>query len=607
MRNNKNTKKSLFILLMIIFLTPIFTVTDSSQAEYPDPFFSISVLAPATSSVRPMWSVEMISQLPKIGIGVEVLDVTGWAQISPRTWNYPGPYPIPSYSEGGFDILFLGWGRRLDVDFTGIYDSASIVPNGDNFYQYNRSYMDEAIYQMTNSFDIESRIYWSKKIQEYLYEDIPSATLYYPLVLFPMDTNFDQDSWDGVLWNSARQDMSGWDIPGQTEFRYAIRFGFEDFNPYYISQYYRDHWSSQIYGGLVERTAETPYNRSYGPYACNSVNTTDGLTYQVQLNPNLKFADGTKCNASDIKYTYELLINPDFHPYDYDDYSRYLTNESVIINSEFDLTITFNESFAFQDQNLAFDILPKHIWEGILPEDHREQAKTWALNNTMDSNIMGIGPYYLEDYDETNQIIHLKRNTFFNDWTGITPNFEDIYFEFWSYKEGALAALAAGDIDMVDSDYRTQIVEVPAVTKYELVVEQALREMAFNTLHPIIGTGELCPISSPESGKNIRKAISHLIPRVDFIDYEYDGLGSPGITAFPKGAIGFDESLEMFEYSTNLALHYMKLAGYDVTEFFVGRSTNIGMGLVTIIGILTLVGGSFLIIRRSIVNGRGGK
>ncbi len=596
MNRKVNTKKSLFILLLIMFLTTVFTVTDDLQGDLPEPFFSISILAPFTSPARPMWSVEMVEQLPKIGIGIEVFDQTGWAQISPRTWGHPGPYPIGTYDEGGFDILFIGWGLRLDVDFTGIYDSASIVPNGDNFYQYNSSDMDEAIYQMTNSFDIESRIYWSKKIQEYLYEDIPSATLMYRVSIFAMDANFDQDSWDGILWNSDHQDMTEWEIPGQTEFHYATFAGFENFNPYHIVEYYADYWSNQVFGGLVERTAETPYNRSYGPYACNSVNTTDGLTYQVQLNPNLKFADGTKCNASDIKYTYELLINPDFAHYDY--YSRYLTNESVVINSEFDLTITFNESFAFQERNLAFDILPKHIWEDILPEDQEAQALTWALNNTMDSNIMGIGPYYLEDFDEINTIIHLKRNTFFDDWSGITPYFEDIYFEFYENEESALAALAAGDIDMVDSPYYLQISEIPIGTKYEVVAEQMSQEMAFNTLHPIIGTGELCPISSPESGKHIRKAISHMIPRVDFIDNELEGLGIPGITAFPKGAVGFDDTLEMLEYSTSLALHHLSLAGYDISEFFIGTSTNVGLGLVTITSIIALIGGCYYFIRK---------
>jgi len=597
MKGKMNTKKSLFILLMVMFLTTVFTVTDDLQGDLPEPFFYIDVLASIGNWRNPIHQA-IVPFLPRIGIGVDVFDHTGWAQISPRTWGYPGPYPIPTYDEGGFDVLFLGWGWGLDVDFTGLFDTPAWPPNGDNFYQYSRPEMDWAIGNYSQTFVLADRIKYAHDIQALLYEDIPAATIVYPQNLFPMDPNFDQDSWDGILWNSAYQDMTNWSIPGQTEFYYAVPADFVDFHPFKTESVYDAQWTHQIYGGLVERFAYPPYYRGFGPYACTSFNSTDGLTYDIQINPNLKFADGQVCNASDVEYSYDLLINPDFGQPDYGFYSRYLTNESVVINSEFEVTITFNQSYVFQDSNLAIDILPKHIWKPIAPGDQETQAVNWALNNSLDSNLMGIGPYYLEDYDEINNVLHLKRNEFFDDWSGITPNFEDVYFEFFSNREGVLAALVAGDIDMVDSQFSPQISEIPVGAKYELVDRPGSQEMAFNCMHPIIGTGELCPISSPESGKHIRKAISYLIPRIRIIDEILYGLGTPGVTPFPKGAVGFDDSLEVLEYSTSLALHQMKLAGYDITAFFIGTSTNVGLGLVTIISILTLTGGSYYFIRK---------
>ncbi|MCE7745099.1 MAG: hypothetical protein GPJ52_08210 [Candidatus Heimdallarchaeota archaeon] len=605
MSNKQSKKKTLFILLLVMFLTPLFTVIDSSQAELPNPFFYISVLAPNTSSGRAQFPVFLVEQLPKIGIGIEVFDHTGWAQISPRTWSYPGPYPIPSYSEGGFDILFVGWGWGLDIDMTGLFDTPSFVPNGDNFYQYSVPEMDWAIGNYSQSFVLADRIQRAHDIQALLYEDVPAATIIYPQNLLLMDSNFDQDSWDALLWNAAYQDMTNWSIPGQTEFHYAAPADFEYFHPFKYQSVYDAQWTHQIYGGLVERYAGPPYYRSFGPYACTSFNSTDGITYDVQINPDLKFADGHVCNASDVEYSYDLLINPDFGHPDYGFYSRYLTNESVVINSEFEVTITFNQSYVFQDQLLAVDILPKHIWGSIAPADQEDQAVTWALNDTLDSNLMGIGPYYLEDYNESNGILHLKRNDYFKNWTGNTPNFEDIYFEFWSNKESALSALAALDIDMVDSQFSPRLEEVPAGVKYELVAAPGSQEMAFNCLHPIIGTGELCPISSPESGKYIRKAISHFIPRNYIIADYFNGLGSPGVTPFPKGAIGFDDSLGPIEYNKDLALHYMGLAGYEVANFLIGTSINVGLGLSTIIGILAFIGGSIQIIIKTRKKKRG--
>jgi len=599
MWNYNKTKKILFVIIMIIFVLPLFTVTDYSQAELPDPFFSVSVIAPNTQySLRYPVAQLMVDLLPSIGIGIDVFEHTGWAQISPRTWGHPGPYPIPTYAEGGFDILFVGWGWGLDIDMKGLFDTPSIPPNGDNFCQYSVPEMDWAIENFSQSFVLADKILYAHDIQALLYEDVPQATITYPVNLFLMNQNFEQDSWDALLWDAAYQDMTNWSIPGQTEFHYGCPADFEDFHTMKTESVYDTQWTQQIYGGLVERLADPPYYRGYGPYACSSFNSTDGITYDVQINPNLKFADGHVCNASDVEYSYDLMINPDFGQPDYGFYSQYLTNESVVINSEFDVTIIFNQSYVFQEANLGIDILPKHIWGGIAPADQENQAVTWALSDTLDSNLMGIGPYYLEEYNETNGLLHLKRNDYFDDWSGITPNFEDIYFEFWPNKESALSALAAGDVDMVDSQFSPQIAEVPAGVKYELVNALGSQEIAFNCLHPIIGTGEMCPISSPESGKYIRKAISHLIPRNYIVADFFNGLASPGVTPYPRGAVGFDESLEPLEYSKYAALYYMGLAGYDVTNFLIGTSTNVGLGLNTILGILAFIGGSIQIITK---------
>ena len=59
----------------------------------------------------------------------------------------------------------------------------------------------------------------------------------------------------------------------------------------------------------------------------------------------------------------------------------------------------------------------------------------------------------------------------------------------------------------------------------------------------------------------------------------------PGVTHWPKASVGFDEELEFYEYSYDLALQYMKDAGFDVTL------TNTGdIGLVVVMSILALSG-----------------
>lgn len=276
-----------------------------------------------------------------------------------------------------------------------------------------------------------------------------------------------------------------------------------------------------------------------------------------------------------------------------------ITNESINILSEFELDITFTTpTCAFQENNLAIDIIPKHIWEPILPENHSSQALNWSIDDVLDSQkIFGAGPYYLEDYDATTGTIHLKRNGYYDDWSGITPYFEDIYFEFWSNKEGVLSALAAGAVDMVDSRFSPYISEVPATADYTLVDEGGNHEMALNNMNPYFGTGESCPIAGLESARHVRHAMSHAIPRETIVDEILDGIGKPGVTPCPTIASVFNDSLEHFEYSLEHALEHMRLAGFDVPYT---PSIGLGLNFPIMLSIVGLIGGCYYFIRRKL-------
>ncbi|MBK5115246.1 MAG: hypothetical protein JJE41_16590, partial [Candidatus Heimdallarchaeota archaeon] len=468
--------KSLLVIGFCLGILPIFNTGYVNAEEEIEPVFYISVLAPSSCTLREQWATLMVEQLPKIGIGIEIFDHTGWAQISPRTFSYPGPYPIPTYAEGGFDILFIGWSGDFDWSLADIFSSTSIVPNGDNFYQYESWEYDLAYNNYLTSLTNEDRLFWGDKMQQILYQDQPTCTIKYPVGLYAHDP--DLTGWDGTLWHDDYQSMENWTILGQSAFQYATPANFEDFHVLLYDSVYDARWLSQIYGSLLERSSSSLHSRSYVPHIASSYSSADGLTYNIHLDPNAVWADGHVLNASDIEYTYELLVHPGYLPVTH--YCLpFITNESVNIISEFELDITFTQANAFQENNLAIDIIPKHIWEPILPENHSSQAQTWAENDTLDSQkIIGSGPYYLADFDTSFGVIHLERNDFYDDWTGITPYFADIFFDFYSNKEGALSALAGDDLDMIDSQFMPYLSEVPASASYTLVDEGGNHEMA---------------------------------------------------------------------------------------------------------------------------------
>ncbi len=556
-----------------------------AQALTVGPFFSISILAPNSNPARNQWATLMVEQLPKIGIEVDIFDHTSWSQIYPRTWDYPGPYPIPSYAEGGFDILFVGWGWGLDWDPTGLFDTPGIVPNGDNFYQYSSQDMDDAIGNYTASFITADRIEYAEDIQALLYEDLPQITIIYPRSLYPMADDF--SGWDSLLWASSYQPMENWAVGAQTDFHYGVPADFVDFHIYQYESVYDAYWLRQIYNGLIERQ---PITRQWGNRLADSFTSTDGLTWLVDINPDAKWADGTALTAADVNYSYNLLIDPLFGNNDLAFWQQYIDTNSVTIINDYQVQITFLKPFVFQESNLAVDLVPEHIWSPYSPDLHEALAIDWAV--TAPEKMFGAGPYKMVSYDGTNQVIHLERNDYFDDWSGVTPNFDDIYFEFYANKEGALSALATGALDMVDSQFSAQLDEIadlPGVV-YELVEDPGTQEMGINMEHPYLGTGESCPIATAESAKHIRKAISHMVPRDVIVEEILNGIGAPGITGMPDVAVGFDETLVPYEYSLQTALDHMEAAGFDVPD--IPTTLPSGIGLVVLMSILALAGAS---------------
>jgi ABC-type transport system substrate-binding protein len=551
-------KFKVVMIISVMFLgTSILSLIPVEKVTSIPAFFTISVMSPNTNPAQNQWATLMVEQLPKIGIGVDKFVHTGLSQIPHRTWNYSGPYPVPTFAEGGYDILFQSQPMSLSYNPKKYFDAQSIVPNGTNIYQYSINDMNYAIDNYLETETFEDRLFWANKIQTYLYNHLPTIGIAHALTITSYDVGL--SGWNPTLWVYESQSMENWSIPGHTEFHYAVPGDFINFHPLFYENSIDQHWLRQIFGGLLCRNSSDVYH--WIPRNAVNYTTDDGLTYHFHLNPNIKWADGVVLNATDIFYTFNFFLNSEYHTRKSNFWKECLTDSPVKIINEFEVEISFRKRSMLQEENLALEIIPSHIWSGIPLLEQENQAKKWALTDP--NKLLGTGPYYLENYAEHMGIIHLKVNPFFEDWSGISPNFTDVYFEFWSNMEGALDALDAGSIDMVDSEFSPSLANIPYTKDYSVIASKTY-EIAVNTLHPYIGTGELCSGPYLMAGEFVRKAISYLIPRETIVSEILSGLGEPAATSWPITALGYNSSQEYHEYSINMARYYMNLAGFPI-------------------------------------------
>ncbi|MCG3256105.1 MAG: hypothetical protein KAU62_08485, partial [Candidatus Heimdallarchaeota archaeon] len=562
-----NKKAILGVGLVVLFgLSMAIGQTQAQETELQE-VFSINLLSPNTSAARNQWSLLMENQLPKIGIGIDFHESTGWGNIAPRTWAYPlidFDY-IPTYAEGGYDILFVGWSWGLDWDPTGLFDSPSLPPFGDNFYQYVNPAYDAKLTQYLTELDQPTQLGYAKEMQAMLYEDLPAVVLIYPKSLFGFKEGL--TGIDGLLLGAGSSRYEFWDDPADHIIKYAIPADLKEYNIYAQSSFYDAQWMQGVYGSLYARAQIT---NLWEPMIALDfpVFSSDNKNITVDLDPNAKFSSGETVLAEDFVYTMQLHLTPDVGSLSYSYYNTWFADNSSIYAVDAD-TVQFNmtDVNAFALGTISYGIVDKSVVEpAIGTYGYSIFNEVPLTGDVLDSLVLSCGPFVLNTYDPVTSTVMLVPNTHYADLAGYdAPLLDAWYMTFVSGKDTAVAELIAGTIDIVDAQYYPVVADFaePGVEGV-LVSDPSHQEMAINLKHPVFGTGELTPVGTPAAAKAIRKAISHSVPRDVIVAEILEGLGAPGVTSCPIVSVAFDPTLEPYSYDLDLAIEYMEDAGFEV-------------------------------------------
>lgn len=162
----------------------------------------------------------------------------------------------------------------------------------------------------------------------------------------------------------------------------------------------------------------------------------DGKTYTLYLREDVRWHDGKPFSAEDVLFTIKTIQNPRYK-------SVLRANwQGVSADKKDDYTVQFvlRKPYAPFIENLTVGILPRHLWEGIEPEQ--------ALLHELNLKPVGTGPYRFrrikQDNDGTITRYELERNTHYY-LPG--PYLDHITFTFFSTEEEITTALRKGLID----------------------------------------------------------------------------------------------------------------------------------------------------------------
>src|SRR6267378_88084 len=223
--------------------------------------------------------------------------------------------------------------------------------------------------------------------------------------------------------------------------------------------------------------------------------SADGKTYVFHLRSGVKFHNGRDLTATDVKYTYERIINPDtasiaksfFDPIDHVDATDPLTVTIVL-----------------KTANTPFLVNTAASWAGIVAKEIVDANK--GDLNKVDA---GSGPFKLQEWTPDTRTVLVRDPSYY---VAGQPAVDKITFQIMPEESARIAALRTGNIqftvltaagfDTIKSDTSVKAVEGPTLSYFYL---------GMNVAKP--------PFDKPQ----VRQAISYAVDRNEIISSVFRG------------------------------------------------------------------------------------
>src|SRR5215207_9184284 len=141
----------------------------------------------------------------------------------------------------------------------------------------------------------------------------------------------------------------------------------------------------------------------------------DGRTYTFHLNKDAKWHDGTDVTAEDVKFTYDVALDEKSPNPRRSTIVQQLESYRVIDEDTFEMVS--KEPFAtfLYDVPWAVAIMPKHIWEGVAPEEWPNDPGSTGQDP---ARVIGTGPFKFQEWRQ-GESVSLVRNDDYYDTNAI--------------------------------------------------------------------------------------------------------------------------------------------------------------------------------------------
>ncbi|MCX8997300.1 ABC transporter substrate-binding protein [Rhizobiaceae bacterium BDR2-2] len=288
---------------------------------------------------------------------------------------------------------------------------------------------------------------------------------------------------------------------------------------------------SHIYPALILRGPDLKLQ----PSLAQSWEMVDDNTWRFKLTPGATFANGEKLDAAAVKWNLDRVLDKDVGARIAGWFS--LVSEAVVVD-DLTLDVKTSEPYpAFADQLSMFFLLP--------PE--------WTKSHNPATETMSGGPYKVAE-NVPGDHITLEANP---DYWGEAADFRRVTFRTIPESGSRIAALMAGEIDLVTGVPTTEIARINASGEASADSIDSIRMMLAKINHQ----------KTPMENRSFRQALNYAIDKEGIVSAIFDGKATvANCQLLSEPYVGYNPDLKPYPYDPEKARELLAESGVDLSQ-----------------------------------------
>jgi peptide/nickel transport system substrate-binding protein len=278
----------------------------------------------------------------------------------------------------------------------------------------------------------------------------------------------------------------------------------------------------------------------------------DDSTWEFRLREGVTFSDGSKLTADDVAFSIERVPNVPTTVTDMSEYVKPIARVEVVDP----LTVRLHTK-------VPFPLAPEYLSAiGIVSRKHGEGATT-ADYNTGRAAI-GTGPFRFVSWARGDRLLLARNET----WWGKRPAWDTVTIRYVKNATSRLAALLAGDVDLIDQLSVQDVARVKADARFTVAsgLSDDIVGFVFDKLDrssPNITDNNGKPLpTNPFRDHRVREAVNIAIDRNAIRDRIMNGQSEPDNQYMKPGQYGYDPDLPPSRFDPPEAKRLLAEAGY---------------------------------------------